>query len=73
LKNSIKNKRGEEQKEVELLLNQGVVEFYQVSRNRKNLCIGIEGDSKEVELSQGIPKAELLKIFVGEASFKYKS
>jgi hypothetical protein len=47
---------------MELLLNQGVVEYSQDSRNRKDLCIGIEGDSKEIELSQGIPKEELLKI-----------
>jgi hypothetical protein len=36
---------------VELLLNQGVVEFSQGSRkNRKDLCVGIEGDSR------GFPK-----------------
>jgi hypothetical protein len=65
--------KGEEQKEVEPLLNQGMIEFFQDSRNRKDLCIGIEGDLKEVGLSQGIPKEELLKILVGEASFKCKS
>jgi hypothetical protein len=50
-----------------------VVEFNQVSGNMKDLCIGIEGDSKKLELYQGIPKEELLKILVGEPSFKCKS
>jgi hypothetical protein len=35
--------KGKEQKEVKLLLNQGVVEFSQDSRNKKDLCIGTEG------------------------------
>jgi hypothetical protein len=64
----VKNKRS-----VNLLLNQVVVEFSQGSNNRRDLCIGIEGDSKEVKLSQGIPKEELLKTLEDGASFNCKS
>jgi hypothetical protein len=41
-----------------------VVEF------SRDICIGIEGGSMEVELSQEIPIEELLEILIGEANFK---
>jgi hypothetical protein len=45
----------------------------QGSKNRRELCIGIEEDSKEVKLSRGIAKEELLKTLEDGASFKCKS